>query len=105
MVGHNSVKLVVAPAAQSDIAGIFSYTIEKWGENQAQKYLISIRKAFQRLREQPLKGNVRTELNPNIRSIVVEKHIIYYRQQDKTLEIVRILHGRQDPSMKIGKNV
>ena len=105
MVDQNSLKLVVAPAAQSDIASIFNYTLANWGEKQAKNYLLIIKKALQTLREQPLKGKVRPELNPNIRSIIVEKHIVYYRQQEKVLEIVRILHGRQDPDVRVSENL
>ncbi|WP_040726107.1 type II toxin-antitoxin system RelE/ParE family toxin [Thiomicrorhabdus sp. Kp2] len=105
MGNQNSLKLVVAPVAQSDIFGIFNYTLENWGEKQAQNYLMILKKALQALRERPLKGKVRPDLNSNIRSIIVEKHIVYYRQQEKVLEIVRILHGRQDPDVRVSENL
>ncbi|MDX1351634.1 MAG: type II toxin-antitoxin system RelE/ParE family toxin [Thiomicrorhabdus sp.] len=51
MGNQNSLKLVVAPAAQSDIVGIFNYTLENWGEKQVQNYLMVLKKALQTLRE------------------------------------------------------
>jgi toxin ParE1/3/4 len=34
----------LTPAAKSDLLGIWNYTVETWGENQAEKYLLDIDK-------------------------------------------------------------
>ena len=40
-------------------------------------------------------GRRRPEFGPDVRSFVVEKHVIYYRPE-KELLIARVLHGTRD---------
>lgn len=37
------------------------------------------------------------ELLPNMRSFSIDSHVVFYRLQQSQVEIVRVLHGRQDP--------
>ena len=39
----------------------------------------------------------RPELLPDIRSFPIEGHALFYRIASNKVEIIRILHGRQDP--------
>jgi toxin ParE1/3/4 len=38
---------------------------------------------------------------PGIRSLSAESHVIFYRVREGVIEIVRVLHGRQDPNRHI----
>ena len=49
------------------------------------------------LREQPLIGVDRSELLPDVRSLPIESHTLFYRVTTDRVEIIRVLHGRQDP--------
>lgn len=41
-------------------------------------------------------GTPRPELLPRIRSFVASPHVVFYRYDQRDVEIVRILHERQD---------
>jgi len=90
-------QLVIAPAAKNDLKGIYQYGLRQWGLAQSEKYLATIKNQFWLLTDQPLMGTERNELLPEVRSLPIESHTLFYRVTANTVEIIRILHGRQDP--------
>ncbi len=75
---------------------IWKYTIENWGEKQAEKYLLEIETKLEQLAANPELGKQRPEINPGYNSFPVEKHIIYYLHSGDSIDIIGILHGRMD---------
>ena len=53
------------------------------------------------LAQQPMIGRDRSDLAPGLRSVVVDKYLIFYRPTGNGIEVVRVLHGARniDPSM------
>lgn len=90
-------QLVIAPAAKTDLKDIYQYGLRQWGQTQSESYLENLKDHFWSLTEQPLMGVERPELLPGARSLPIESHTLFYRVTPDTLEIIRILHGRQDP--------
>lgn len=88
-------QLVIAPAAKNDLKDIYQYGLRQWGQSQSESYLSTIKK--QLLTQQPLMGTERPELLPDTRSLPVEGHTLFYRVTANRVEIIRVLHGRQDP--------
>lgn len=39
---------------------------------------------------------MRLEFGADVRSFPAESHVIYYREEEGTLSIARVLHGRRD---------
>lgn len=93
--------LVLAPAAQSDLSEIYLYTLDNWGSQQAQAYLANIKQAFKDLRRKPDLGRERNPLGQGVRSMNCQKHVIFYRYINTEIQIIRVLHGRQDPERHI----
>ncbi len=90
-------RLVIAPAAKTDLKDIYQYGLRQWGKTQSESYLEKIKEQFWTLTEQPLIGVDRSELLSGGRSLPIESHTLFYRVTPDTLEIIRVLHGRQDP--------
>ena len=90
-------QLVIAPAAKTDLKDIYQYGLRQWGQTQSESYLENIKEQFWTLTEQPLLGVDRSELLSGARSLPIESHTLFYRVTPDTLEIIRVLHGRQDP--------
>jgi toxin ParE1/3/4 len=59
--------------------------------------MATLKEQFWSLTEQPLLGIERPELLPDIRSLSIQSHTVFYRVAAKQIEIIRVLHGRQDP--------
>ncbi len=90
-------QLVIAPAARNDLKDIYQYGLRLWGKTRSDSYLTAIKGQFWSLTEQPLMGNERSELLPGARSIPIQSHTLFYRIESNRIEIIRVLHGRQDP--------
>ena len=90
-------QLVIAPAAKNDLKDIYQYGLRQWGQTQSDSYLTTIKDKFWSLTEQPLMGIERPELLPDIRSLPIQSHTLFYRASGNRIEIIRVLHGRQDP--------
>ncbi|NCG21248.1 MAG: type II toxin-antitoxin system RelE/ParE family toxin [Rhodobacterales bacterium] len=41
-------------------------------------------------------GKARPELRHDLRSFPTDNYLVYYRERNEVIEIVRVLHGRRD---------
>ena len=90
-------QLVIPPAAKADLKDIYQYGLRQWGQAQSDIYLENLKDHFWSLTKQPLMGVERPELLPGTRSLSIESHTLFYRVNSDRVEIIRVLHGRQDP--------
>jgi toxin ParE1/3/4 len=85
----------VSDAARSDLDEIWFY-IAQDDPNIADRFLRLIVSRFPKLTSMPQMGWQREELSPRLRSFPVGNYIIFYRQMENGVEIVRVLHGSRD---------
>lgn len=90
-------QIVIAPAAKADLKDTYQHGLRQWGQAQSDNYLENLKKHFWSLTEQPLMDVERSELLPGARSLPIESHTLFYRVTVDTVEIIRVLNGRQDP--------
>ena len=95
-------KLRLREAAAADLAEILEDSVERFGEPVAEDYLRSFEHAFDRLRDYPRCGALRTDLDPPIRSLSHRSHRIFYDIEGETIWIVRILHHAMDERPRLG---
>jgi toxin ParE1/3/4 len=84
------------PAAIRDLQSIRAYTLETWGSQQEQLYLESLWAKFDSILAQPDRYRTRNDLFPGCQIAAQGSHVILFRIQGKTLQIVRILHSSMD---------
>ena len=89
-------KILILPKAYEDIEEIFDYTLENWSYNQAVKYVALIDDCIRDIAQEKLMGKNYLHSIINYKTIKTGKHIIFYRFQDKTCIVVRILHEKMD---------
>ena len=82
--------------AEQDLIEIWLYTLNEWGEYQADKYLDDLDAAIRLLAEQPLICRERTELNPPVRIHHHAHHLIVYLALEDGINVVRVLHESMD---------
>lgn len=88
--------------ALDDLTEIWDYTVEKWSQNQAEKYYNLIMASCMDLANNPQLGKSYEILSLNILGYKCGQHIIFYRVIFKNeIEIERILHGMMDLNNKI----
>ena len=62
----------------------------------ATRFINRILERCERLADMPGTGRLRTDLGPELRSVVVGSYLIIYRRIQGGIEIVRVLHGRRN---------
>lgn len=87
--------LLFSPLAEIDIDGIWDYSADNWGPDQADRYTDEIRDACQALASGAKRGRA-VDVRPGYWKIVTGSHVVYFCESADLIEVVRVLHGRQD---------
>ncbi len=90
-------QLFIAPVAKNDLSDLYRYGLRQWGQAQSEKNLSTIKQQFWLLTQQPYMGCERPELLSGLRALTIQSHTLFYRVTATRVEIIRVLHGRQDP--------
>jgi toxin ParE1/3/4 len=75
-----------------DIAGFISLNSRR----AADRMIDRITGAFRRIAEMPGIGRQREEFSPGLRSFTVAPFLIFYRESEDGVEIVRVVHGARN---------
>lgn len=106
----------VSRAAQKDLTGILTASLERWGERGRARYASLLAAAIRWAAAQPHGPltRARPELLPEIRSVHTRHlrrehgvgapvHVLFYRAGEAgSIEIIRVLHERMDPKRHLG---
>lgn len=65
--------------AENDLKEIWHYTVDRWNQEQADKYGEQLEQRLQWLAENPMLGRPRNEIKQGYRSFNEGKHLIFYR--------------------------
>ncbi|RZN08432.1 type II toxin-antitoxin system RelE/ParE family toxin [Bradyrhizobium genosp. SA-3] len=84
-----------SPQTEIDLTAIWDY-IAKDNLRAADALLVRIEATFDMLAETAFAGRERSELRAELRSFPVGNYVIFYVPIADGVEIVRVMHGRQD---------
>ena len=87
--------LTFSPAAISDLNGIWDYSAERWGLDQADLYIDELRDACRALASGHKHGRP-VELRSGYLCILAGSHVIYYQDRDNRISVIRVLHSRMN---------
>lgn len=87
--------IAFSPAAEADIEGIWDYSADRWGLDQADIYADAIRDACYALAKGTKQGRPANIL-PDVQQYLCGSHVVYFLDYPDHLDVIRILHQRQD---------
>jgi toxin ParE1/3/4 len=87
---------ILSRKSQEDIEAIYNFGKNKFGKDQALKYLLELRDCFELLLRNSSIGKQRSEIKQGLFSLPYASHIIFYRIFRDHIRIVRVLHGSRD---------
>ncbi|MCA2409710.1 type II toxin-antitoxin system RelE/ParE family toxin [Rhizobium leguminosarum bv. viciae 248] len=88
--------LVLSPAAVDDLDRIYDYTEEKWGQGQAEDYIVALRGYCEALAAQTKRGRKIIRLRSGYTALAFRSHFVIYAETEKVLTVIRILHRRMN---------
>jgi toxin ParE1/3/4 len=83
---------VLSRRAESDLDEIWDYSAERWGREQANKYVEALRESIRGIALDPSRGRSVTVGARSYHRYSSGSHMIFYRMEDQGAHIVRILH-------------
>jgi toxin ParE1/3/4 len=89
-------KVVWAPKSKHDLREVWRYYGRVASPDIADTLLREIDQAGERLAEQALMWRARDDVMSGLRSVLVRPYTIFYRVQNGTVEIARVLHERRN---------
>ncbi len=76
---------------------IGSYTLWRWGEDQAIRYIDDLEACFQMLADNPASGRPCDHVRPGLRRMEQGKHVVFFLREPRGILVSRILHERMLP--------
>jgi toxin ParE1/3/4 len=89
-------KLSITPKAESDLIGIWVYTCEEWGVEQADKYLDQLEEGMKQLINHPSLGANYAHVLSGYRRLQIEHHAVFYQVLELEVLVIRVLHEDMD---------
>lgn len=89
-------RFILSKRADDDIEDLYDDGVDKFGENQAIKYLEALNLMLIFLSNNPEVGKKRDEIKMKLVSFPYGSHIIFYRIFNTHIRIVRALYGGKD---------
>ncbi len=94
-------RLRVTPKAEADLVGIWAYSFEHWGADQADTYLDLLEEGMEQLALHPTLGIDYSHVLPGYRRLQVEHHGVFYRVAEPELLVIRVLHDSMDARARL----
>lgn len=86
------------PQALQDLKDLAGYTRRAWGRVQAKTYARKLAANIAKLQKFPDRFAIHAPSGLGLRRMRSGHHFVYYWVGDETVEVVRILHERRDPT-------
>jgi Plasmid stabilization system protein len=83
------------PMAEADLEGIWLYGFKTWSADQADRYHAEFVAAFSELAGGRKIGRP-VDVMDGYLKYAVGSHIVFYRKTKSGIEVIRVLHQRQD---------
>jgi toxin ParE1/3/4 len=96
----------LSPEADADVDGIFDYTAQTWGAEQAYKYLLQINTCAERIGTGKGVYKDLSNIRHALRSMRCQQHGIFFvRMEDMSARIVGVLHAKMDLLARIAERL
>jgi toxin ParE1/3/4 len=89
-------KLRYLTAARKDLSDIGRWSQERFGTAQANAYLDKIDQALRLIAENPGLARDASETRTGLLKTFAGSHIAYFRMDERSITVQRILHGSMD---------
>ncbi|WP_288829530.1 type II toxin-antitoxin system RelE/ParE family toxin [uncultured Paraburkholderia sp.] len=93
---------VLSPAAERDLDDIWGYTVARWGDAQAERYILNIESTIVGLTDGTQPSLSAADVREGYRKALVGMHIVFFRESAALVDVVRILHQQMDVAGRLG---
>ena len=94
-------EIKILPQAVKDLESIYEFTFLSWGSPQAEKYQDELYDYMITICQNPQIGAIYYFKKGNYRMLNANRHLIFYRQTNVEIVVVRILHERVELNLNL----
>jgi toxin ParE1/3/4 len=87
---------VLSPLARKDLRQIWGYTAERWGIEQADRYIRGLHRAIEIVADDPDRGRRCYNIRAGYRKYSAAAHVVFFRVLADGIEVMRVLHQSMD---------
>ena len=89
-------RLLLSAETRQDLADIWLYSFETWGEDQANRYSAALHALFGRMVAGSVASRAAESTRPGLRKLPIGRHVVFFRDSAEAVEVVRVLHEQMD---------
>ncbi len=89
-------KIRITGPAQKDLRGIWRYTRQRWGDEQADEYLLQLENRIHWLSQHRGLWIERADIREGLYAYSEGRHLILYIFRGEVLTVLRVLHTQMD---------
>jgi toxin ParE1/3/4 len=82
--------------AKDDLTEIWATIAEARDEQTAERMTRAILRKCRSHAQFPESGRLRENISPGVRSFPVRPYVVFYRVDENTIMVLRVLHGKRD---------
>ena len=87
---------VLSKRARADLQEIWRYSADRWGNSQADRYVLGLHRAIETVANDPDRARSCDHIRAGYRKYSAAAHVLFFRSITDGIEVVRILHQRMD---------
>jgi toxin ParE1/3/4 len=95
--------ILLQPLAREDLADIWQWTSDRYGEDQADRYTADLYDAMALMADNPLLAPLHAEFRPPVRLWRSGSHLIVFTADEERLIAIRVLHVRREWRALLGE--
>lgn len=93
---------LLSPLAERDLEDIWIYTFDTWSQDQADSYHSTLIDALGLLASGEKIGRDAGDIRAGYKKLSVGRHVLFYRDNDENIIVIRILHQSMDIPTHLG---
>ena len=101
---RNKTEVIWSPLALSDVHDLGDYLVQFMSVAKAELIVDGILCAGDSLGEFPKMSRLRNDLHRGLRLLTVRPYVVCYVIQNKSVRIIRVLHGKRDIAAALSAN-
>jgi toxin ParE1/3/4 len=91
-----TLKVTYSALARKDLENIRNWTRDNFGAEQSKTYIRQIAASLQMIAENPGLARDAFDIRADLKKLVTNRHVAYFKVKDTSIAVVRILHGKMD---------
>jgi len=86
----------LTPQARRDLRRIWCWLRDEAGVERADALIASLQAVAHHLADYPQLGRTKNDFGPGVRVLSRRPYLLFYREKDERIEVLRIIDGRRD---------